>query len=168
MYPRRPKPGSPELNQTSVIARVAQSTTLVVGGGNTSFPYLTDQGLSNNTFEVVAGIGYELVGRPFDVMRREWHIYTVTHPYPRTLADVTTDHPRPDHILSAPRLALHILKEQGLRGLFRSPLPHPHPPAEPNQDRWKRRVYPVLRTIARVGPWGVGFLVWEAFGTGIQ
>ena len=32
----------------------------------------------------------------------------------------------------------------------------------------RQRLLRVARTLGRVGPWGVGFLVWEAFGPGIS
>lgn len=109
---------------------------------------------------VIAGIGYELVGRPFDMLRREWHVVNVH--------DSNLKKP-PKRIIQLPpllRLVINITQEQGLRAFFRPP---PGSGASMiGKGGWKARLYPVARTFARVGPWGAGFFVWEAFGPGIQ
>ncbi|KAG1801086.1 uncharacterized protein BJ212DRAFT_1286959 [Suillus subaureus] len=38
----------------------------------------------------------------------------------------------------------------------------------PETSITRRRIYTGIRTLARVGPWGLGFLVWEAFGPGLS
>lgn len=40
----------------------------------------------------------------------------------------------------------------------------------PNNPTELRTTWSVklLRTAGRVGPWGIGFLVWEAYGTGLS
>lgn len=160
LYPRPSGSINEERSRTSTVARVAQSVVLVGGGGNPGVLHC-QLAIHCRYLIVVAGIGYELIGRPFDVIRREWHIYTVTQSINGTSCP-------PSHI---PQVVLQTLRGQGMRALFR---PVTHTPstsdsiAERGQQRWQRRLYPVLRTIARVGPWGIGFLVWEAFGSGIQ
>ncbi|KAF8317443.1 hypothetical protein DL93DRAFT_571776 [Clavulina sp. PMI_390] len=166
------------------IARVAQGTVLVTGG-------------------VIAGIAYEYAGRPFDILRREWHIYSAENlaassptPSSAKLTPTTTSshspspstphsappasHPptqtaiarlRPDKVPPLPMLIQRVYSSGGIRAFFMSPA---SPSAESSEGvastvrSWQSRVYPLLRTLGRVGPWGVGFLVWEAYGPGIQ
>jgi len=124
---------------------------------------------------VVAGVAYEYVGRPFDAVRREWHVYTVSR---ATSLPVTSSTPtaspssqvhdnsllRRRVVPPLPMLVKDIYASGGLRAFFQSPVSISSAPT----TGWQSRIYPVLRTLGRVGPWGVGFLVWEAFGPGIQ
>jgi hypothetical protein len=91
----------------------------------------------------VAGLAYEMVCRPIDHSRRACNIQGVYsrdgHPIIRTL--------------------FHKLMEDGVLSFFKDRSSHLHesPSSRP-------RLHAFLRTVARVGPWGVGFLVWESFG----
>ena len=88
-----------------------------------------------------------MVCRPIDHSRRAYYLQGV--------------HDRGDH--SIMRTLFHLLKEEGILALFKDPTSRPHdtPSSRP-------RLHAFLRTIARVGPWGVGFLVWESLGPGLS
>lgn len=98
----------------------------------------------------VAGLAYEFVCRPWDAARKAVHV---------------------DHIIAAHEhhtvssILLHKVKEEGWSSFFQAPRVHVH---ETFTSPWHRRLHSALRTVARVGPWGVGFLVWEAFGPGLS
>ena len=98
----------------------------------------------------IAGLAYELVSRPWDAMRRAVH-------HDR-LAPVREQH-------SIAGIILHKAREDGVLSFFANPA-HVH--HDPSASRTRRRLNTALRTLGRVGPWGVGFLVWEAFGPGIS
>lgn len=91
-----------------------------------------------------AGLAYELASRPWDIARKVVHIDRVTAP---------SEH----HSMAV--LLLHKVKTEGLSSFFVNPT---NLPRESPSSHTRR----VLRTLARVGPWGVGFLVWEAFRPG--
>ncbi|KAH9951956.1 hypothetical protein B0H21DRAFT_6413 [Amylocystis lapponica] len=99
---------------------------------------------------VVAGLAYELASRPWDIARKEVHIQQVCS---------GAEHP------SIVRVLLQKVRDDGLLSYFRNPTHVPHDPSIPP---FRRRLYSTARTLARVGPWGMGFLVWEAFGPGIS
>ncbi|KAF8889761.1 hypothetical protein CPB84DRAFT_1785330 [Gymnopilus junonius] len=88
---------------------------------------------------VIAGLTYEWVGRPWDVARRTIHLEKLAHPRRK----------EPSH---------HVLKRYVMTHGLKSFLKHPGMETTVARTRWTR----VLRTAGRVGPWGVGFLVWEA------
>lgn len=95
----------------------------------------------------VAGLAYEMVCRPIDHSRRAYYLQGVAdrdrHSIIRTLS--------------------HMLKEEGILSLFKDPSSHLH-----ESPSTRPRLHAFLRTIARVGPWGVGFLVWESLGPGLS
>lgn len=95
----------------------------------------------------VAGLAYEMVCRPIDHSRRAYYLHGV--------------HSKGDH--SIIQTLSRKLKEDGVLSLFRDPSSHLHetPSSRP-------RLHAFLRTLARVGPWGVGFLVWESLGPGLS
>jgi hypothetical protein len=95
----------------------------------------------------VAGLAYEMVCRPIDHSRRAFYLQKVSDKGGRSII----------------RTLSHKLKEEGVLSLFRDPSSHLHesPSSRP-------RPHAFLRTIARVGPWGVGFLVWESLGPGLS
>jgi hypothetical protein len=102
---------------------------------------------------VAAGLAYEVVGRPWDVARKLAHIEQVQA--------FTAHRPRRYLIDSIARM----IREDGLLSLFRD--------ATNKEERTltspgRQRLLAAARTLGRVGPWGVGFLVWEAFGPGIS
>ncbi|KAF9507604.1 hypothetical protein BS47DRAFT_1377883 [Hydnum rufescens UP504] len=138
-----------EKTKTSKTARMTQGTVLVTGG-------------------VVAGLGYEIVGRPFDAIRREWHISSLSVGTASQLMAAPPKVAAQSRFPPLLDLVLKIVREEGMRGLFRGPSPSVMTSRSSDASGWRSRVYPVLRALARVGPWGIGFLVWEALGPGIQ
>lgn len=96
--------------------------------------------------QAVAGLAYEFVGRPWDSARRAVEIHRLEASHP-------TQPPWP--------ILVNKFREEGVRGFFRNPAPNEH--ADGMSSAARRRIYTVLRTIGRVGPWGMGFLVWEMY-----
>ena len=98
----------------------------------------------------IAGLAYELVCRPWDAARKLVHV-----------ARLSQESAARRSVL---RIVLHRAREDGVRSFFRSPT---HATHDPSTSAIRRRLNTALRTLGRVGPWGVGFLVWEAFGPGL-
>lgn len=88
------------------------------------------------------------MGRPWDATRRAVHL---------------------DQISNRQSSALHAVlqkyRDEGFLSFFRNPAAMLHADASGGGHR---RLYTLLRTLGRVGPWGVGFLVWEAYGPGLN
>ncbi|KAJ7197159.1 hypothetical protein GGX14DRAFT_552434 [Mycena pura] len=123
------------------------------GGGGDSLKRHLPQFLYGVTLVsggVIAGISYEVIGRPWDAARHAMRLDRLT----------THEH------RSAPIVIMHKIQEEGFFYLFRDP-------TAVNVDRitvtthGHRRIYSVLRTLARVGPWGIGFLVYQAYDSGL-
>jgi len=95
----------------------------------------------------VAGLAYEMVCRPIDHSRRAC--------YPRGVYRMDGH--------SITRTLFHRLKGDGVLSFFEDPGSHLH-----ERPSSRPRLHAFLRTIARVGPWGVCFLVWESFGPGLS
>ncbi|KAF7353615.1 hypothetical protein MVEN_01045900 [Mycena venus] len=132
------------------VRNVAQTTTRSVKStsGNSSkknqLPQLL-QGVTLVTGGVIAGLSYEVIGRPWDVARHAARLNLLTdREYRSPLVLVTQK-----------------IKQDGFLSLFRDPTA-----ARPSTAR--SRIYSVLRTLARVGPWGVGFLVYQAYDAGLS
>lgn len=99
---------------------------------------------------VLAGLLYEAVSQPFDRIRRIIYIHRLDNP--KNPASILT-------VLTA------SVREEGFMTLLRDPLDHTLPaPQASSIPSW---ITNLGRTLARVGPWGVGFLVWEAYGPGL-
>ena len=113
-------------------ARLVQGCTLVAGG-------------------VVAGLGYEMVCRPFDATRRLVYLESVK---------VRALNARKRNI---PKLVLDQIKTEGMTWFFR-PLATANLNDSPGAHR---HLWAALRTLARVGPWGIGFLIFEGMGGGL-
>ncbi|KIJ69582.1 hypothetical protein HYDPIDRAFT_36617 [Hydnomerulius pinastri MD-312] len=100
-----------------------------------------------------AGLAYEILCRPWDVARCVIELR-------KTLPSRS----------SADRSSISALvlkaREDGILTFFRDHSAVLHKPLE-SQSNVHRRISSALRTLARVGPWGMGFLVWEAFGPGL-
>ena len=100
-----------------------------------------------------AGLAYEVVCRPWDATRRLAHIEQVqactAHRPRRYLIDSIARKIHDDGLLSFFRDAAG--KEEGTLSSPRN-----------------QRLLVAARTLGRVGPWGVAFLVWETFGPGIS
>ena len=104
---------------------------------------------------ILAGLGYDITTRPFDQARRIVHAQRVTDPAHRTVR------------AGVQAIAKHM-RNDGLFSFFRSVQPHeslrvPEQPA----SLFRRRLYSTLRFLGRMGPWGAGFLIWEAYGPGL-
>lgn len=98
----------------------------------------------------IAGLAYEMASRPWDAMRKAVHHDRLAPPGKQ-------------HSIAG--ILLHMAREDGVRAFFANPA---HVPHDPSASRMRRRLNAALRTLGRVGPWGVGFLVWEAFGPGLS
>jgi hypothetical protein len=100
-----------------------------------------------------AGLAYEVVCRPWDATRRLAHIEQVqagaAHRPRRYLIDSIVRKIHDDGLLSFFRDAAG--KEEGTL----------------SSPRYQKLLV-AARTLGRVGPWGVAFLVWETFGPGIS
>ncbi|KAJ8093274.1 hypothetical protein PM082_020760 [Marasmius tenuissimus] len=100
---------------------------------------------------VLAGIGYEFSTRPWEYARnatRLAHLHHLAHPTGPSRSMLVT-------------LTMHFREDW--RSFFRDPstsVPH----ADPTISSTRRRFLSALKTLARVGPWGVSFLAWEIFG----
>ncbi|EMD38338.1 hypothetical protein CERSUDRAFT_135051 [Gelatoporia subvermispora B] len=99
---------------------------------------------------VIAGLSYEVACRPWDAARKVVHIHRVAQP--------SQSH-------SSIAIVLQKVQEDGILSFFRGPN---HGAYDKSLAPLRRRMYSAVRTLARVGPWGAGFLVWEAFGPGIS
>ena len=97
-----------------------------------------------------AGLAYEVISRPWDATRRladiEQFQAHAAHRPRRFLIDSIARKIHDDGLLSFFRDAAG--KEEGT---FRN-----------------QKLLVAARTLGRVGPWGVAFLVWETFGPGIS
>lgn len=100
---------------------------------------------------VVAGLAYELLSRPFDIARKAVQQDKVIHPIIHG---------------STMKAIMRKTREDGIASFFRDPSRAESKSAPGNAGG--RKLYAMLRTLARVGPWGMGFLVWEALGPGIS
>ena len=138
------KPPSEKTRKTT--SRVAQGVTLVAGG-------------------VVAGLGYEIVCRPFDNARRLVYLEDVRRrgepSASATGATSTTAAEKRSRV--AMRVILQKLKKDGALYFFSNPQTVTHVP-DAALSRTTRGMYAALRTLGRVGPWGVGFLLYESLG----
>ena len=101
---------------------------------------------------VTAGLTYELVCRPWDVARKLERL--------ERIKSATIHRPRP-YLFN---ILAHKVHQDGFLSLFRNPAQEE---TTPNCLR-RQRLLAIARTVGRVGPWGIGFLVWEAFGPGIS
>ncbi|KDQ60663.1 hypothetical protein JAAARDRAFT_125449 [Jaapia argillacea MUCL 33604] len=99
---------------------------------------------------VAAGVAYELTCRPWDVARKTVHIAKVSSP-PQKPWSGLVDKVRDDGILS----------------FFRDPT-IVTPQASTGPTNARPRMLAALRILARAGPWGAGFLVWEALRPGLS
>jgi hypothetical protein len=102
---------------------------------------------------VTAGLAYELVCRPWDVARKLAHL--------ERIQSATTHRPR--HYLF--NILARKIHNDGVLSFFRNPAGQGETVLG---SPGRQRLLAVARTLGRVGPWGVGFLVWEAFGPGIS
>lgn len=104
-------------------------------------------GVTLITGGVIAGLAYEAISLPWDVARRTVHVDRITRPphQQNTITDIIIRKAREDGVLSFFHLQANRAVPQA-------------------QSRTRRRAYSMVRTLGRVGPWGIGFLVWEVYG----
>jgi len=150
MLPHAKPPSDKTRNTTS---RVAQGVTLVSGG-------------------VVAGLGYEIVCRPFDNARRLVYLEDV-HTRAAQTSPPDPESPRggsgsgrgtlETRSRVVTRVIVQKLKNDGVLYFFSNPQQVTHIP-DATVSRATRGMYAALRTLGRVGPWGVGFLLYESLG----
>lgn len=120
---------------------VINGVTLVTGGVSCKWVYRHSHQCCL-LLKVFAGLAYEFACRPFDIARRYIYLDKLERPE------------------SSYKILYRRLKQTGLPFFFQSSiLPQPHSVTQPAV------LTRMLRTIGRVGPWGVGFLVWEAYGS---
>ncbi|KAG8836147.1 hypothetical protein FRC20_007123 [Serendipita sp. 405] len=128
-------------------ARIAQGVTLVTGG-------------------VIAGLGYEIVCRPFDHARRAVYLDDLHRIVGQRVQESSAGGAR-DASQSRARIIAGILlrklKQDGPLSFFVNPQHVAHVQDTAAQGS-SRGIYALLRTLARVGPWGAGFLIFEAMG----
>ncbi|KAJ1307415.1 hypothetical protein OPQ81_001517 [Rhizoctonia solani] len=116
------------------------------------------------------GIGHEFVGRPFDTARRILHIHN-THIRAESARQLKTHHysePKSSllhgQVLRFGSTSINVLRgalrEEGLLYFFRSATPT----SFDSKSSPYQRLQTALRTLGRVGPWGIAFVVWEATG----
>lgn len=102
---------------------------------------------------VTAGLAYEVVCRPWDVARKLAHTERAD--------SVTTHRPR-RYLIDTISRKIH---DDGLLSFFRGTVVKEETTLSSPR---RQRLLAAARTLGRVGPWGVGFLIWEAFGPGIS
>jgi len=107
-------------------SRIVHGTILVTGG-------------------VVAGLVYEFIGRPFEVVR------SLSRPSLPLCSDKLLN----GNML---QVAFHRARTRGVRSLFQST----------DVARTSSRTQSCLRLLGRVGPWGLAFWIWEALGLGME
>lgn len=127
-------------------ARVGHGVVLVAGG-------------------VAAGLGYELAARPFDNARRivhEQRIHAETkasRPLP-----VTAPVKDPRSFWPIMRIVVAHIKEHGIMSLLQNTAAGAAAAStDAGRSPGYRRAVIALRALGRLGPWGVGFLMWEGF-----
>lgn len=103
---------------------------------------------------MMAGLAYESLCRPWDVARRVIALEQSRVPHPTS------------------RQSSFSVLRQKIQGDGITPLFREHSAGIPGRPELRsnahRQIFSALRTLARVGPWGVGFLVWESFGPGLD
>lgn len=136
-------------------ARIAQGVTLVGGG-------------------VVAGLSYEVAARPFDNARKLVYLYDQhqrqdnrngTNGEPTSTASKTARKAleAKSRVKIITRLILDKIRSDGVESFFVDPQKVLHA-TDPSVSSTSRSLQALLRTLGRVGPWGVGFLLYESLG----
>jgi len=103
---------------------------------------------------VIAGLAYEIVSRPFDVARKVVQQDNIAYGRGRCRSTGMV-------------AVVQKVRQDGCLVFFRDSFWADNSVKSPG-SAGSRRMYAALRTLARVGPWGIGFLVWEAFGPGLS
>ncbi|KAG6874271.1 hypothetical protein C0995_001496 [Termitomyces sp. Mi166 len=126
---------------------ISQQRVDQFGGARQHLPKMI-HGLTLVSGGVLAGLAYETVCRPWDVTRRIFQLEKITAPQRSQFSMI--------------RLIVQKARDDGILAFFRAH--HSIRDNSPFQSGIRRRLSGILRALGRVGPWGVGFLVWEAYG----
>lgn len=119
---------------------------------------------------VAAGLGYEFAGRPFDNARRVVHeqrLHAEARSSRRPLP-ITAPVQDPSSFRLIMRIVLAHIREHGVMSLLRNTAGGAAAAAatasvDAGRSPGYRRAVIALRALGRLGPWGVGFLMWEGF-----
>ncbi|KAJ3564278.1 hypothetical protein NP233_g8398 [Leucocoprinus birnbaumii] len=95
---------------------------------------------------VLAGLAYEILCRPWDKARRLIHLANIESQPPQLLKPI-----------------YQTLRSEGPISFFLDPNYEPIA-----NTGFRSKVIRVARTLGRVGPWGMGFLVWEMYAPGLS
>ncbi|KIO27097.1 hypothetical protein M407DRAFT_233550 [Tulasnella calospora MUT 4182] len=112
---------------------------------------------------VVAGLCYELAARPFDNARRivhEQRLHAEAKSSHRPLP-ATAPVKDPSSFRPIMRIVIAHIKEHGIMSLLQNTAAATS--TDVGRSPGYRRAVIALRTLGRLGPWGVGFLMWEGF-----
>lgn len=115
---------------------------------------------------VAAGLCYELAARPFDNARRFVHEQRLHAQAsdPRRSLSATTPVQDPNKFIPIMRIVLAHVKEHGIMSLLRNTAAGASTSStDAGRSAGYRRAMIALRALGRLGPWGVGFLMWEGF-----
>lgn len=95
---------------------------------------------------VLAGLGFEFAARPFDNARRlAWEHRTASHGSTRAVLQEIRSNGAWDTLFATAKDAAASATAGPISG----------------KELLQRRALMLLRTLGRLGPWGVGFLLWE-------
>ncbi|KAJ3741801.1 hypothetical protein DFH05DRAFT_249899 [Lentinula detonsa] len=132
-----------------------ERTTIFVRKTSSSDEFLmrhiprTIYGLTLVSGGVLAGLAYELTGRPWDHARRIVHMQKLQKPNERILWSAI----------------LHQFRQDGLPVFFQNPALATAKNSDSSVYRgYRPKMAVALRTLGRVGPWGIGFLIYASFG----
>lgn len=100
---------------------------------------------------MIAGLAYESICLPWDVARRTVQLDRITH--------------APSQQSPVISLILQKAREDGVLSFLQAHDHRSHHVSDVHSGI-RRKIYGILRTVGRVGPWGIGFLVWETYGYG--
>lgn len=111
---------------------------------------------------MLAGLSYDLVCRPFDIARRTVLSHrprrSKTKPVSSSASNINSSltHCSSAQTRSTVNILTHKLKSDGVLSFFENPA-RSALSSSSGTSTW-------LRTLGRLGPWGIAFLAWETFG----
>ncbi|KAG8934339.1 hypothetical protein FRC01_003587 [Tulasnella sp. 417] len=115
---------------------------------------------------VAAGLAYELAARPFDNARRIVHEQRLHVEARSSRRPLPTTSPVKDPYSFRPimRIVIAHIKEHGILSLLQNTATGATAAStDAGRSPSYRRAVVALRALGRLGPWGVGFLMWEGF-----
>ncbi|KAF7778833.1 hypothetical protein Agabi119p4_3178 [Agaricus bisporus var. burnettii] len=96
---------------------------------------------------VFAGLAYEVVCRPWDRARRLIHLYKIEPTQSKVFQPLSD-----------------AIRAEGFMVFFRDT----NSVAHDVNPGLRAKLMGAARVLGRVGPWGIGFLVWEMYGSGLS